>query len=43
VGPHVAGEDIEGAAHETDGAVRVSTRAAPVDLNQSALKSCHEV
>jgi hypothetical protein len=43
VGHHVLGEDVECATHETDGAVWVSTRTAPVHLDESVPESCHEV
>jgi hypothetical protein len=42
VGHHVLSEDVECAPHETDGAVWVSTRTAPVDLDESLLESWDE-
>jgi hypothetical protein len=42
VGHHVLREDVECATHETDGAVWVSTRTAPVHLDESVPESYHE-
>jgi len=42
VGPHISRKDIEGAAYETDGAVRVSTCTASVDLAEATRESYDE-